>query len=662
MSQIFPDVSRMSVVFASSAEQHVYELSAKLPGAWRVYYSCTLAFKEQDSGTREGEIDFVFYHPQFGVIVMEVKGGRISLDGETGQFYSVNRHGRSFAIRNPFQQAITFRNRFVRFLRSHDIQCPVSHAVCFPQVDESEFPAHVNIDHATILGRSRLGNLEKTLQDIVHSFHKDDFLRFADVAEKLDDLLVGATFQSKPMLREYINTHEATVLEIDAVHDALIHPVMGVPRMGIEGEAGTGKTVLAVGLARYFRDRGEAVTLLVGSPLLAAHLVTEVGQGVKITTFQELASTFGVNLIVAPSEFEGTADQWIQYEAPERLRRAIEASSSRSDVLIVDEAQDVQPFWWVALEELLTSRENGRLYVFFDRSQGVFGGGEGAHSFTPEETLPVPSNFIQLARNYRNTAQISNFAREFRRGGVSISRSERMGYQPVVIGYKTSDEAYQKLNELVTRLIEDHGLHEHEIVILSARAPEARESVLLGRERIGGLRIARITGERVRAGRLAVEGEIGVATIASFKGLEAKVVIVVNMAEYKMPLENPIMGSLAYVACTRAKHMLYVLSKEDDPKHAVLLKAQAGSPAAGAMVLDSGDRPGEYIGRVVHYNPGRLGIIEMTTGDDMGRTVIVLPADVEKSGIRQFKSSQSVRFRLRSEGGVPTAVALAVDD
>ena len=180
MSFLYPDIRKTEVAFPSQAEEQVYRLAEELSDSWRVYHSVTLSMKDEREGVKDGEIDFVFYHPQHGVIVLEVKGGRISLDGSSGKFFSINRHGRSFVIKNPFQQAITWRNRFVRFLRAQNVNVPVSHAVCFPAVDESEFPVHSTIEHSVLLGRRGLENLEDFLTKVVRSFHREDFLRFQD--------------------------------------------------------------------------------------------------------------------------------------------------------------------------------------------------------------------------------------------------------------------------------------------------------------------------------------------------------------------------------------------------------------------------------------------------------------------------------------------------
>lgn len=666
MAFLYPDVTSTEVSFPSLAEQIVYQKAQALPTGWRVYHSITLSTKDDGEGVKDGEIDFVFYHPNYGVIVMEVKGGRISLDGDTGKFYSINRHGRSFAIKNPFQQAIIWRNRFVRFLRSQNIHVPVSHAVCFPQVDASEFPSHATIEPAILMGRNKLDDLESFLSSVVHSFHRDDFLKFKDVSDDLDKVLIGSSFSSRQLLREYIDTHESEVQESDLMHDILVSPVSGVPRMGVEGEAGSGKTVLAMTLARRLRDSGDRVLYLVSSPLLAARINTEIGQGVEVRGIGELASSLGVNLLVTPTDWGSTPKDYVQVEAPEKLRKAIIAANKRYDVLIVDEAQDIQPYWWVALEALLQEPATSKLYAFFDRAQGVFGGGEvNGASYTPEETLPVPATYMQLGRNYRNTRQISEFSRGFRRSSShsAQSASDRDGYMPVVIKYKDAEDARNKMSDLVRELTDDRGVNEDEIMLLSARAPENKDSVLSGVDTISGLKITKLSSERLRDASPIKRGEIGISTVASFKGLESKIVIAFNLSEYNLAPDHPIMSSLIYVALTRAKHMLYVFVKEGDAKAEAFERMVKSVRRGASLVLNGEERAGERSGTVIHFNPERAGVISLDVGaENPPQTVLMFGPDLKRSGLSNVKRDDRLVFRVRTEGGVSFAVDLKRDE
>ena len=56
-------------------------------------------------GVREGEADFLVLHPDLGMLVLEVKGGRIAFDGRTGAWTSTARDGTVHGIKDPLLQA-----------------------------------------------------------------------------------------------------------------------------------------------------------------------------------------------------------------------------------------------------------------------------------------------------------------------------------------------------------------------------------------------------------------------------------------------------------------------------------------------------------------------------------------------------------------------------
>src|SRR5690606_15866402 len=209
----------------------------------------------------------------------------------------------------------------------HNLKVPVSHAVCFPSVAEQEMPINAAAVREIIIGRDGMKNLAETLARIVKMSQPDQYLKFDDIGTDLERVLVGQNFTTRLYLRDYIDNHENRVKDVESIHETLLTPIASSLRLGIEGEAGTGKTMLALLLAKHFRDQGRSVLLLSSNTLLSLFLQKEAGQGIIAESYPELAGSFGINLLIPPKEYEGEKSDWIQYEAPDRLKQAIESSS-----------------------------------------------------------------------------------------------------------------------------------------------------------------------------------------------------------------------------------------------------------------------------------------------------------------------------------------------
>jgi hypothetical protein len=664
MAKLFPDSEKTRVIFASSAEEIFYKQCRELSAGWRIYHSCTLSMMEGNSGLKDNEIDFVAYHPKFGVVAIEVKGGRIRFDQTKSSWFSVNRHGECFSIKDPFLQVLTWKSRFLRFLRNQNVKVPVSHAVCFPVVSEDDIPVSAGVARDIIIGREKLKDLEESLKAIAKMSQPSQYLNFKDCAVELDKLLVGTTFTTKLHLKDYLERHENRVRDVESIHETLLTPISASKRMGIEGEAGTGKTMLAIMLARHCRDQGQKVILLTSSPLLNLYMQDAAGTGIRVISYPQLASSYGINLLIPPKDYEGKKEDWVQYEAPDRLKKAILASESRYDAVLCDEAQDVQPFWWEAFESLqdVERVEENRFYLFFDRSQGVFGSGES--HFVPEEVLPVPAPYFPLVHNYRTTREIAAFSRSFRTGkDVFQSHCGRIGYIPELIVYKDAEDARKKLKLLVNKLTVEEGIESNEMTIISARNPAAKESVLYDQEAIDGRPLHRLTHTRKEKWEdvAAPSGSIPMSTIAGFKGLETHVGILMNLSEYNLPLENPIMSSMIYVACTRAKHMLYIFVQKDDEKKKHFEKALKKIKNSGSMIINGADSDFEFTGVVTHYNPERVGWLSVEDPAFEQGNVMFFPHDVSMSELKDLTVGTKVKFRPRAEGHATIASDLKLN-
>ena len=646
MAIMYPDAQKTRVIFQSKAEEQFYIKASLLSDHWVVYYSCTLSAIEGKSGLKENEIDFVLYHPNFGIVVVEIKGGLIGFQAETREFYSINRHGSRFSIKNPFQQAQVWKNRLVRHIREQNIRVPVSHGVCFPSMDEGIFPVSAEVEPELLIGLHALDDLENKLKSIVRKSHANKYLTFDDQKEEVDRFLRGCSFEAKFYFRDYIDSHEKKIKDVETIHETLVSPISGSRKLALEGEAGTGKTMLALMLAKGFRDQGLSVLLLTSNPLLNAFLRDEAGEGIALETYTDLASSFGVELLRRPENIEGTDEDWIQFIGPERFRQAIEHSSIRYDVLLCDEAQDVQPFWWEPIVILLSNDQDSRFYIFFDRSQGVFGSGSHDVSFVPEDVLPISAPYFTLVHNYRTTREIGSFARYFRTGTEIIqAHSDRLGYIPQIVTYADKADFNSQMDRLVRRLCDAEGLETKEITLLSARRAFHSGSILEGKKTINGTPIYEMSRRKT-----SKKNGIGISTISAFKGLETSIGIVINMSEYNLPLSNPIMSSLFYVACTRAKHMLYVFLKEGDAKIDIIKEALSGVDRTGSLVVNKSLSDYEFQGVVTHYNPERVGWLKVDDPTFEKSNIQFFPSDVAKSNLNDIRVGETISFRPKIEG------------
>src|SRR5688572_13191238 len=77
-------------------------LERALKPPWAIYRNVAWLEKRPGDEPADGEADLVVAHPDLGVMVIEVKGGRVGRIG--GQWESVDRNGEAHKIKNPFAQ------------------------------------------------------------------------------------------------------------------------------------------------------------------------------------------------------------------------------------------------------------------------------------------------------------------------------------------------------------------------------------------------------------------------------------------------------------------------------------------------------------------------------------------------------------------------------
>lgn len=102
MARFFPNLSLLDNDSDIPRSEHIvlHAFEKSLSDDFCIYHS--VSFIQKKSTLKEGEADLVIFHRQYGLLILEVKGGGISI--ENGQWFSENRDGKH-PIKNPFDQA-----------------------------------------------------------------------------------------------------------------------------------------------------------------------------------------------------------------------------------------------------------------------------------------------------------------------------------------------------------------------------------------------------------------------------------------------------------------------------------------------------------------------------------------------------------------------------
>jgi len=533
MAKMFPDQLRSDI--KSGAEKRLYQaLKEQLSDKFIVFHSVSWQVQNLNNGAKDGETDFVIACPNLGILVLEVKGGKISYDGEADQWYS-NHH----AIKDPFKQACESKHNLLSLLKEKPFWrtrwIPIGYAVAFPDVKvKGRLPLHAPCE--IILDGSQVTDLSAWVQAVMNHWrgqNPDHSHLDSSGVEQLVKIfrpsIVGCVllpFENDEWKFRTLVDKQFQILDFLAKHR----------RVAISGCAGSGKTLLALEKARRLNEQGFSVLITCYNKALAQLLRQRLGrqQNLHIYTFHGLCEKlFRQAGLVAPDNDQIPQDRLFKEIYPNLLSQAADQLNWRVDAIIVDEGQDFCEDWWLALKLLLHDPDDGIFYFFHDNNQNIFG-----HGWKP----PLEEAPFSLTENCRNTQKIHSYVRQFYPPSHSTTAPGPLG-RDVEIHYYTNDhELKNTLSRILHHLVDQEKIATKDIVILTTRRKQALQNQILGRF-------------RVKAEPDMNNNEIRCNTIHYFKGLESPIVIIVEIELNRVPnLKN-----LLYVGASRARHHLIIL-------------------------------------------------------------------------------------------------------
>lgn len=546
MSKIFPEHLPSSVLSdpRRSAERMLYEALAKLGDEYCVFYS--VAWQSRTNrGAMDGEADFVVVHPDLGLMVIEVKGGGISYDARLRQWYSTDRNGVTHEIKDPSDQARNSHHRLLEKLSDMpkwgSRWLTIGHMVAFPDVHVGRVPLRPDLPPSIILDAASMADLDRALRAGFKYYAGQDPRIGALGHDRLDlvEALLARSFHIKTPLGVELDYEDQRLIELTEQQMLLLDFLAARRRAAIRGCAGSGKTMLAIEKARRLAEEGFEVLLVCFNHALAEDLVRRVADGVSVTHFhglcREMVNEAGFSLGSLVDERE-----YYDRVLPDALLQAIDTLGPQFDAIVVDEGQDFHESWWLPLASLLRDADQGILYVFFDDNQNLY------HRLSlPPGIVDEPS--FPLVENCRNTVEIHKVVATFHHDGQHL-RCRGPDGRPVQVRYYR-DLIHQRelLGHILQELGEEHVANT-DITVLTPR----------GAERTAFKPGLKLSGYTLVSDEPRHSNQVQVSSIHAFKGLERKVIIL-------MELDGEIyrdVDSLLYVGCSRARTHLIVFADE----------------------------------------------------------------------------------------------------
>ena len=542
-----------------------------------------------------GEADFVAVIPGKGVLCIEVKSHR-RVRREGGAWYL---GGEPVDYRGPFRQAQeaceSIRARVARenpHLRSIPFGWVVvfTHVELVEQIRSGEWLPCQMLTSDQIWHDQGVGHvLELALEGWLRNLESSESARWYDRDRHLPK--ASQIPELVKILRPDFEICESAASAAGKLADELrrytaeqfvaLDAVEVNKRVLFTGPAGTGKTLLALEAARRLEAKGQRVALVCFNRLLGRWLADQASSsgGVQFagTIDRLLMDVLNVNHI--PRE----AFARLPKDALERLT-APDCQYQQFDAIIVDEAQDVFPEdrgYRDVLDALLREGlSDGKWCVFGDfEKQALFAGEAQAQEAIEWLTGDVGRQRvarIPLSVNCRNTPRISEFVKLLGRPGMPYSRVLRPddGFDARCKFWANRQDQVSQLGKVLEDLFQE-GYHPHDIVVLSATTanssaakelasvPSAPRVAPFDNNALDFLTRLGDGGSQAQFDGMDGAGEdprgaVFYTTIAKFKGLESRVVVLTDFEE----ISTEKASSLLYTGITRATDRLFVLADE----------------------------------------------------------------------------------------------------
>lgn len=536
----------------SNAEKKMYDVLKELEMD-DVYVLHSLGLPKHRSKLY-GEIDFVVVCKR-GIACLEIKGGRVEC--REGKWFFIDRYGVErqkpegpFAqvTGNMFSLMTELKNRFSKTMPNKNFL--VACGVVFPDVEFVSRGQEIIPEIVYDCKTENITTYIKNIFDYWENRHHREVTKLTPKEIKEIVAYLRGEFCFVSTLGDRLNTVDRKILRLTK-EQAQIMDALGENRhLLIEGGAGTGKTLLATEFAAKRAARGEKVLYLTFNKNLSnnINLQLDANENLKVINIHAL---FGEYVAVDLEKLKLNPKNYFEEELPETFLGWIEnlskeeLNSLKYDVLVMDEGQDIiKPSYMYSLDILLDGGfEKGKWAIFYDEMQNIY---------NPDyvDGMQIIESYdctkFRLFMNCRNTIQIGNYCSKV--SGIEMKSFLRENGEEVQgISFADQNDFKVKIKEILKKL-RSEKVNLSEVVFLAPK--RFSKSILFDT----GIEVNELGDGYILDSNLPK-----FATIQGFKGLDAKIVILVDV-DAILP-EN--FSKFLYIAGTRARTLLYVVASEN---------------------------------------------------------------------------------------------------
>lgn len=573
MARCFPEPQ--SVVSKSQAELRLYAaLAEQLGPEYVIFHSVAWISRPGGSGPREGETDILIAHAVRGLLAVEVKGGRVSLDYRTRTWISIDGDDVTHDIKNPFDQARRGKFALLEKLKESLIwkklgigRFNLGYAVFVPDVGDGDRLRGPDAPAEIIGDRSDLADLSAWVERALDYWAGKDGASHCVGAHCVEALvqLFARTVTTRPLLSARIADEENARISLTVRQAAILDVLRRQRRVMIAGGAGTGKTLIAREKAVRLASEGMRTLLLCYNRGLADHLreLCLGSEGLDVATFHQVCRRWidrakakhGRDLLLeARADLPGGHE--FDHHMPMALAMAVDILGPLYDAIVVDEAQDFGDEYWLPVEMLLTRPDEAMLYVFLDENQDIY---------RRSANIPVPGEPMVLDRNCRNTDAIHAAAYIHYRG-ADVKPPEISGVAVERLLAPDIERQARSIGSLVTELVVNQGVPPHEIAILLCDPTDrvSRERTLQKFPLPAAVKLGRVEDFGLKI--------LTVDSVARFKGLERAAVILWAFDRCNIHTDRETL----YVGMSRAKSLLCVCGTREACDRIVTMETCVG--------------------------------------------------------------------------------------